>query len=94
MADDMKKVGVDELEEVAGGKKKHHNYEEKADIASCPPGTIEVKNESLTNYHETKKKCPNCKSEKIETKSFFINETGRLVDGQECNECHTRWITA
>ncbi len=89
----MKKVGVDELEEVAGGKHKHHHKSEVSSIAECPPGTIEIKNEVLQNYHDPKKKCPECGSHDLETVEYYIVDTKILARGQKCPNGH-RWLTA
>ena len=89
----MKKVGNEELEEVAGGKHKHHHKTEVSSIAECPPGTVEIKNETLKNYHENQKKCHECGSKDLEEKQFYMVDTGILARGQQCPNGH-RWLTA
>lgn len=92
MSEEMKKVDVDSLEEVSGGKKHHTGHRDS--LSDCPPGTIEVKNEQLSNKHEKRKKCPNCKAEHgLEEHYFYMVDTQTLVEGQICTKCQYKWIT-
>ncbi len=93
MSEEMKKMEIGELEEVAGGKKHHKHKSEKKSIADCAPGTIEVKNEQYDNFHEKKKKCKKCGSKDVIDRRYFMVDTGIETDGQECNACHYRWLT-
>ncbi len=92
MSEEMKKIDVDSLEEVSGGKK--HNTGHRDGIEDCPPGTIEVKNEQLSNKHEKRHKCPNCDNKHgLEDHYFYMVDTSTLVEGQSCPKCGYRWIT-
>lgn len=94
MSEELKKLNSGELEEVSGGKH-NHKAQDVSSLADCPPGTIEIKNETLRNYHEKKKKCKgdNCDSKDLRTVNFYMVDTGKLVEGQICNKCGARWLT-
>ncbi len=87
MSEEMKKIDIEGLEEVSGGK------DHREGIEDCPPGTIEVKNEQLKNTHKHMKKCPKCKNTKgLEDHRYYMVDTKTLVEGQSC-PCGFRWIT-
>ncbi len=79
-----------DLEKVTGG---HHETGSRSGINDCPPGTIEVKNELYPNEGHKHKHCINCDSKDLTDRFFFMVDTGTLFEGQECEACHTRWIT-
>lgn len=92
MSEEMKKVDLDELDEVSGGKSGKHGH--RNSLSECPEGTIEIKNEQLKNTHGHKDKCPFCDNKKgLVDHFYFMVDTSTLVEGQECPKCNGRWIS-
>lgn len=82
-----KKLSDIELGEVSGGKEGKFT-----DIAQCPPGTRDMKND-FPDDEGKQKRCPYCDSKDIHERFLFVPMWEAVFEGQECSKCGRAWRT-